>query len=258
MVRPRGPSQSTLDGGADKTAAAPPQTRARGRRAARVTLTTRRRGIDLEQAIRDAVLEQMSTVGFAGLTMEGVASCARTGKAALYRRWKSKEDLVAHTLDQLLPSFDVLPDSGDLRADLAEVFDRMTTTMNSPTGCAMQSLFGEVDRDHEFFQTLQERVLGPRKTMMLELLRRAAERGDVRPEAVNPIVAEVGPALLVHRLLLYGPPVDKSFVDAVLDQVVLPLLQPMPGSKRNRPRGAPADSPKSPATRAAGRPRRAG
>jgi AcrR family transcriptional regulator len=48
---------------------------------------TRRRGQILEHAIFDAVLDQLQTVGYTGLTMEGVAACAHTGKAALYRRW---------------------------------------------------------------------------------------------------------------------------------------------------------------------------
>lgn len=47
----------------------------------------------LERAILDAALEQLSTVGWSGLTMEGVAAGAQTGKAAVYRRWPSKEDL---------------------------------------------------------------------------------------------------------------------------------------------------------------------
>jgi AcrR family transcriptional regulator len=188
----------------------------------------RRRGATLESAIFDAVLEQMCTVGFSGLTMEGVAAAAHTGKAALYRRWQSKADLVADALDQLLPSFDVPPDSGSTRDDLAEVFTRLADTMNSPVGGAMQSLFSELERDPEFFQLLQSRVLGPRKVMMLAVLQRGVQRGEVRPEAVNSIVAEAGPALLVHRLLTYGPPVERAYIYAVLDEVVMPLLRPQP------------------------------
>lgn len=59
------------------------------------TAASRRRGAVLEHAILDAALEQLSTVGWNGLTMEGVAAGAQTGKAAVYRRWPSKEDLVA-------------------------------------------------------------------------------------------------------------------------------------------------------------------
>ncbi len=38
------------------------------------------------------------------MTIEGVAAAAHTGKAAIYRRWPSKEELVADTLDNVLPT----------------------------------------------------------------------------------------------------------------------------------------------------------
>ena len=48
---------------------------------------TRRRGKELEDALYDATLAELAAVGYGGLTMEGIAARARTGKAALYRRW---------------------------------------------------------------------------------------------------------------------------------------------------------------------------
>src|SRR5215510_10510584 len=79
---------------------------------------TRRRGAALEQAIYDAVLDQLQAVGYVGLTMEGVAARAHTGKAALYRRWPRKEDLVVDALEHTLPSPTDLPDHGEVRDDL--------------------------------------------------------------------------------------------------------------------------------------------
>lgn len=186
----------------------------------------RRRGRTLEQAIFDAVLEQMSMVGFSGLTMEGVAAGARTGKAALYRRWACKEDLVVDVLNHALPSFDNPPDTGNVRDDIAEVLHRMMAVINGNAGCALLALFGELDREHEFVKTIHARVLRPRKQMMLDVLAKAAARGEIRPDAVTPLVAEAGPALIIHRVLMEGPPVDESFAYAVLDQVVMPLLRP--------------------------------
>jgi AcrR family transcriptional regulator len=199
--------------------------------------SSRRRGAVLELAIFDAVLEQMNCVGFAALTMERVAAAARTGKAALYRRWPCKEDLVADTLDHALPTFDLPPDTGSVRADLAAVFGQMTDAMATPVGCAMQSLLGDLEPGHEFSAILHERVLAPRKAVMLEILRRGVERGDVRPEASTAVVADVGPALLVHRLLTFGPPIDPEYVAAVLDEVVMPLIQSMtPQPQPRRPK----------------------
>src|ERR1700724_2627335 len=67
------------------------------------TVRTRRRGKQLEDALYDATLAELAAVGYGGLTMEGIAAQARTGKAALYRRWSSKHDLVQAALLYALP-----------------------------------------------------------------------------------------------------------------------------------------------------------
>lgn len=184
----------------------------------------RRRGSTLEQAIFDAVVEQMSLAGFAGLTMEGIAACAHTGKAALYRRWQCKEDLVVDALNHMLPSFEDEPNTGNLRDDIVGVMDHMLDIINSTAGCAIMNLMGELDRDHEFVKTLNERVLAPRKTMMTRIIKRAADRGELDTTSVSPLVIEAGPALVLHHLFCYGPPIDHSMAEAVVDEVVLPLL----------------------------------
>ena len=187
---------------------------------------TRRRGAALEQAIFDAVLDQLQTVGYVGLTMEGVAASAHTGKAALYRRWPHKEDLVVDALEHTLPSPTDLPDHGDVRDDLLELLGRMAAMLNSPTGCALQCLMSEAERDESFARLLHERVKEPRKRMFLDLLARGAERGQVRPDAATQLIAEVGPALVMQRFLADGAPVPDDYVASVVDEVVMPLLGP--------------------------------
>ena len=186
---------------------------------------TRRRGETLEQAIFQAVLDQLQAVGYARLTMEGVAACAHTGKAALYRRWPRKEDLVVDALDHAMPPLAELPDTGSLREDLLVLLRRMAAMTNSATGCALRCLLAEVDREHPFARLLHERVFAPRKQAFRAVLERAAERGQVRAGAASQLVADAGPALVMQRFLAEGPPVPDDFVVAVLDEVVLPLLR---------------------------------
>lgn len=187
----------------------------------------RRRGVTLERAIFDAVLAQLTQVGYAGLTMEGVAACAHTGKSALYRRWPSKEDLVVDALEHTLPAMDDVPDHGDVREDILALLRLMAATVNSPSGCAIQSLMGEATRDHELVQAVHARVIEPRKRMMTDVLKRGVERGQVRPGAVSKLVAEVGPAMLIHHYLVTGPPITDELLTSIVDDVVMPLLRPV-------------------------------
>jgi AcrR family transcriptional regulator len=190
-----------------------------------VDVQTRRRGEKLQRAIFDAVFEQLQRAGYPGLTMEGIAACAHTGKAALYRRWESKEDLIVDALEHSLPSLSDLPDHGNLRDDLLDVLRRMTAIVNSPTGCALQSLLAETDRDHPFVRLVHERVLLPRKRMFHDVLQRAVERGQARPGAVDTLAADVGPAMVAQRFLNEGPPVPDSYLVSVVDDVLMPLLR---------------------------------
>jgi AcrR family transcriptional regulator len=191
-------------------------------------IQTRRRGPKLERAIYDAVLRQLVTVGYPSLTMEGIAGCAQTGKAALYRRWGSKDDLVVDALEASLPSLAELPDHGNLRDDMLDVLRRLAAIMNSPVGCALRCLMTESDKDHPFVKLVHERVLLPRKKMFQGVLERAVERGQARPEVlgVGALAAEVGPAMLAQRYLAEGAPVPDDYVVSVVDDVVMPLLRP--------------------------------
>jgi AcrR family transcriptional regulator len=203
---------------ADPTAGAGPT--------APVGVHSRRRGQTLERAIFDAVLDELQRVGLTGLTMEGVAHCAHTGKAALYRRWPCKEDLVVDALDRSLPSASELPDHGDVREDLLDLLRRVAAMMNSPTGCALQALSAEVDKGQPLARLVKERVLAPRKEMLIDVLRRGAERGQVRTDAVNQVCAEVGPSMVAQRFMADGPPVPDAYVVSVVDDVVMPMLRP--------------------------------
>ncbi len=186
----------------------------------------RRRGDVLEQAIYDAVVEQLGTVGYGALTMEGVAGQARTGKAALYRRWPSKDELVIDALQHRMPALEDPPDTGSVRADLLDVLGRMARAINSPTGCAIQNLMSEAQRDRDFLRVVRSRVIQPRKRMMMDVLRRAAERGEVRADAGSELLAQVGPAMVIYQFLVDGPPITPRTVKAIVDSVVLPMLRP--------------------------------
>ena len=53
----------------------------------------RRRGVELEGAILRAAWDELTAVGYARLSMEGVADRAQTGKQVLYRRWPNRAEL---------------------------------------------------------------------------------------------------------------------------------------------------------------------
>ncbi|WP_329390543.1 TetR/AcrR family transcriptional regulator [Streptomyces sp. NBC_01351] len=187
----------------------------------------RRRGPELERAILDAALEQLSTVGWNALTMEGVAAGAQTGKAALYRRWTSKADLVADVLRSGLPPIGEVPDLGSIREDLFFLCVRMRDVMGSRAGLALRSVLHECDHAHagRFHGVITSGLHAPAQQLIRELLRRGIERGDVRADATGPFVVDVIPALLMYGAKVRGSEWRDPEIGAMIDEVMVPVLR---------------------------------
>jgi AcrR family transcriptional regulator len=188
----------------------------------------RRRGLVLERAILEAALEQLSTVGWGGLTMEGVASGAQTGKAAVYRRWPSKEDLVADALEAGLPTLDEATDHGGIREDLYQLCRRVRDAMFSRSGMALRSVIHECDTAsaERFHRVIVDRVVEPSNRLFREVVRRGVARGDVRADATCDLVFDVIPGLLMYRSKVCGSEWPDEDIAQMIDQVMVPLLRP--------------------------------
>ncbi|AZM59658.1 MULTISPECIES: TetR/AcrR family transcriptional regulator [unclassified Streptomyces] len=191
------------------------------------TASSRRRGAVLERAILDAALEQLSTVGWNGLTMEGVAAGAQTGKAAVYRRWPSKEDLVADALRSGLPHFDAVPDLGNVRDDLLALCRRARDAWFSQSGLALRAVIHECDttQAERFHAVIFDGVVEPTLEMLREVIQRGIERGDVRPDATNAYVCDAIPAMMMYRSKMCGCEWPDADLEEMVDQLMIPLLR---------------------------------
>ncbi|MCX4515232.1 MULTISPECIES: TetR/AcrR family transcriptional regulator [Streptomyces] len=195
------------------------------------SVSLRRRGPVLERAILDAALEQLSTVGWGGLTMEGVAAGAQTGKAAVYRRWPSKEDLVEDALRAGLPSLEDAPDHGSVREDLYQLCRRMRTAMYSKPGFALRAVLHECDAStaERFHALIVSGVIEPSVRLFRQVVDRGVERGDVRPDALDDMVFDVIPAMMMYRSKVCGSEWGDADIAEMIDRVMVPLLCPRKG-----------------------------
>lgn len=188
----------------------------------------RRRGVVLERAILDAALEQLGEVGWKGLTMEGVAAGAQTGKAAVYRRWTSKEDLVADALVAGLPRVETAPDLGSVREDLLALCREVRQIMFSPPGVALRSVIHECDQTQaeRFQEVIAGGVVEPTVKLLGEVITRGIERGEVRPDAASGYVFDAIPAMMMYRSKMCASEWSDRDLEELIDQLMLPLLRP--------------------------------
>ncbi|KQX56183.1 MULTISPECIES: TetR/AcrR family transcriptional regulator [unclassified Streptomyces] len=190
-------------------------------------VSLRRRGPVLERAILEATLEQLSSVGWNGLTMEGVAVGAQTGKAAVYRRWPSKEDLVADALQAGLPALGDAPDLGSVREDLYDLCRRVRDVMYSRPGFALRSVLHECDAEsaERFHELIVSGVTEPSARLFRDVLRQGMARGEVRADANDDLVLDVIPAMMMYRSKVCGSEWTDGEIADLIDRIMVPLLR---------------------------------
>ena len=175
--------------------------------------------------IRAAILRLLADVGYGSLTMDAVASEAGVGKATIYRRWRTKQDLVVDTISDLNRAEAAPADTGSLAGDLRAMMHSLVSVITGPTGAATLSLLSTVPHQPALAHAFQDGPLAVWRQSFDEVWSRAEQRGEVRQGTGSSVIAEVPSALLVQRWLLTGRPVDDAYADEVLDTVVLPLIR---------------------------------
>ena len=192
---------------------------------------SRRRGNALIEAIYLATLDELARTSFAELSFDKIATAAGTGKAALYRRWSTPEELVLAALTDPATGFGTPPApprTGSLRADLITLLTGLGQALDQPRGRALRPLIAYRHQHPDLFDRLWETVIRPAQEVLLAVLAEAAGRGEADPVRVTPLIASVGPRLLLVEAWRTGT-VTADEVTAVVDEVLIPLLSLVDG-----------------------------
>ncbi|MFD3332370.1 TetR/AcrR family transcriptional regulator [Streptomyces sp. NPDC058700] len=178
-----------------------------------------------ESELYAAVLDLLRDVGYDALTMDAVAARTHSSKATLYRQWGSKPELVARALRANKPADLSEIDTGSLRGDFHELMTRTDDCQMEKDSALMRGLAHAVHTNPELHRALRELLIEPEMNGLDEVLRRAVRRGEV--DAANPALRLIPHMLIgafVARPLIDDQPVDRAFLSAYVDAVVLPSL----------------------------------
>jgi AcrR family transcriptional regulator len=185
------------------------------------TIRTRRRGKELEDALYDATLAELAAVGYGGLTMEGIAARARTGKAALYRRWSSKHDLVQAALLYALPALPEPRPDRSARENLLAIFTAHGDVVAGKTAFPGLGSMNQLVHEPELRAIFADAVVGPRLRIIESVLQAGVANGEIDAATLTPYTARVGTALINQQVLLTGAPPNKRQLAHIVDTVVV-------------------------------------
>ncbi|MFD7501510.1 TetR/AcrR family transcriptional regulator [Streptomyces sp. NPDC059850] len=181
-----------------------------------------RRSERSHRAILEAALELVAEVGYPKLTIEAIAARAGVGKQTIYRWWPSR---AAVLLDAFVDLGEraageepyVIPDTGDLEADLRGVLRATVDELLSPAyDLPYRALAAEGIVNPEIAAEFVRRVLEPSAQRYVERLRAAQRAGQLAADLDPRIAVELMTGPITARWLLRTLPLTHAYADAVV------------------------------------------
>lgn len=175
-------------------------------------------------ALHRALTEEWARVGYAALSLEAVARRAGVGKAALYRRWPSKQAMVAESFGAF-PSVPIaLPDRGSFAADLAAALRELRRLLRHPlVRRILLDLHAEMPRSPDLDRLVRERIHVPRRALVAEMVQRAIIRRELPARCDPDLAADMIVAPLYWRLMVTGGRADDDYLDELAATVTVAL-----------------------------------
>ncbi|WP_329145341.1 TetR/AcrR family transcriptional regulator [Streptomyces niveus] len=170
------------------------------------------------QAVLEAADGLLVEKGFAGVTIEGIASSAGVAKQTIYRWWSTKTDILLDAFLQDATEALTPPDHGDLTEDLGAHLHQLALFLTrSDAGTVFTALLGHAQHDAAFATVLRARYLDEQRRRDRLPLDNAVRRGELPADldTVAEVDQLVGP--IYHRVLVTGDPVDRAFTDLLVD-----------------------------------------
>lgn len=185
----------------------------------------RPRSAQSHQAILQAALELLAEVGFERMSIEAIATRAGVGKTTIYRRYDSKEELVADAIESLREEI-VLPDTGTLWGDMDALIQNAAQITLSPLGRqTVAMIISSASSNPQFAQIYWTKYLQPRRQAFAVVIERAKTRNEIQ--------ANIDPALVfdtMSGIMLYAQifqPTSESWEAYVRGALHLILRKPL-------------------------------
>lgn len=175
----------------------------------------RPRGAPVVESVLDETLRQLEREGLAGLRIEAVAEAAGVNKTSIYRRWPTRESLVAAAITRAQSHLTVPPATGSLEGDLRAVVGSVGRFLASTAGRATLAvaLSGGIGADTDALRDhLEQAAVASAQAVFAGAVARGECAAVDEPEAV--VFALVGAVL--HRVLLERRAVSPAWVESAV------------------------------------------
>ena len=181
------------------------------------------------EAILQASIDLVAEVGYDRMTVEALAARAGVSKPTIYRRWPGgKKEIIVDAIRSRNADAGALPDTGSLRGDLMALFGLVIDTIDEDAHLA-GGLISQLRASEELSTLMREEIVAHERCRVDRLIARGVARGELSPDArITPLFHDLAGALIFTRAVIIGDPLDSSFLEELVDHVLLPVLNPLP------------------------------
>jgi AcrR family transcriptional regulator len=159
--------------------------------------------------------------GYAGLTMERVAAESGVAKTTLYRHWPTKAALCMDLYLDVAGRELRVPDSGDVAGDLRYIIDTVVRLQTrTVAGPAFLGLLAEAQVHPDSRGAFLAEFADRRRAVTRDVLKRAIDRGELRPDTDIDVVIDAIGGAVTFRLTQGHAPLTKKFTDALVALVL--------------------------------------
>jgi AcrR family transcriptional regulator len=175
-------------------------------------------------AILDATIQLVIEGGFGRLRVDAVAARAGVSKATIYRRWRSKSELLHAMLSRIEETVQ-RPDTGDLRTDLQVLLrGAVDEFVESESAQLMPQLSAEAQFNPDV-RALLHSYARERRAAAGEIFERAGARGELRDDLDLEVVIDMLTAPIFIRKLITGGPIDSHVIDETIELLLRGVLR---------------------------------
>jgi AcrR family transcriptional regulator len=170
----------------------------------------------LDTAILNAALELFIAHGIASMSIEQVAKRAGVGKPTVYRRWSTKESLVADAIALLVGADLQWPSQDEIDATPAHELVRRNLAAAARTAADPQfralvaQIYGSAVTHPLLMQTYWTHYIVPRRRLVVALLERAQREGAVAADADLDVLIDMLAGAVTYRVLQPNPPTERQ------------------------------------------------
>jgi AcrR family transcriptional regulator len=161
----------------------------------------RPRSVQSHQAMLQATLELLAEVGFDAMSIDAIAARAKVGKTTIYRRYASKEELVADAIEGVREEI-MLPDTGNLQSDIEALIQNAAQITLSPLGRqTVAMIISSASTNAQFAQIYWTKYLQPRRKNFAVVLERAKARNEIPTDLDSNLVFDTMSGIMLYALI---------------------------------------------------------